>query len=120
MNATVLRVMRVGLVVLLGLILGGAQAASAQDATSSIEIHNRACPTEYAGSDLFGDCHDNPIADLPFTIDGPVSATQNADADGNTIFADLPAGSYEMSGGAPGDFADAYIYCSLADDPETV
>lgn len=120
MNAKSLRLLRVGVVVLLGLILGSAQGVSAQDDSASIEIHNRACPVEYDGSDPFGDCHDNPIADLEFTIDGPVTATQTTDADGNTIFTGLPAGTYEISGGAPGDFADSYVYCSLVDDPSTV
>ncbi|MCC6790642.1 MAG: hypothetical protein IT336_03100 [Thermomicrobiales bacterium] len=122
MNATLVRVLRVGLVVLLGLILGSAQSVNAavDGSTASIEIHNRVCPVEYDGSDLFGDCHDNPVANLEFTVDGPVTATQTTNASGNTTFTGLPGGTYEISGGAPGDFAASYIYCSVVDDPDTV
>ena len=96
-------------------------AAATVEPTSSITIHNRICPTEYDGSDFFGDCHDNPqTSNLEFTIDGPVTDTRATDNEGNVVFPELPGGTYQISGGVPGEFADTFVYCSDAADPGTV
>lgn len=110
-----------GLGLLLALLASTMMTGSAQEANASITIHNRICPVEYAGDDIFGDCHGTPQdAGLEFAIDGPVSDSGATDGNGDITFAGLPAGTYEISGGVPGDFADTAVYCSVEDDPENM
>jgi hypothetical protein len=79
------------------------------------------CPTGYTGSTIFADCHGNPQdSHLEFTIDGPSTATAATDDDGNVTFASLAAGTYNISGGVPGEFASTVVYCSVDEDPETL
>ncbi|MGH2531053.1 MAG: hypothetical protein ACRDJW_01990 [Thermomicrobiales bacterium] len=110
-----------GLAMLLALFGATISTGSAQPALSSITIHNRICPVEFAGDDLFGDCHGNPrTSGLEFFIDGPVADGGPTDGAGNITFGDLPAGTYEISGGVPGEFADTFVYCSINEDPNNV
>jgi hypothetical protein len=105
------------LLVLFGTTFSQASAGGSGD----LFIHNRLCPTGYTGDTIFEDCHDNPQdSNLEFTISGPESATAATDDDGNVTFADLTPGSYNVSGGVPGEFADAIVYCSAEGDPETL
>jgi hypothetical protein len=91
--------------------------ASAQDGNSSIELHDRICPVEYSGTSWFEDCHSNiPDPGLPFTFtnedNGDVyNGTTNEN--GNVGFANLSEGTFTISGGAPGDFAQHVVYCAI-------
>lgn len=110
-----------GMGLVFGMMIGVAADAGAQKAsTSTLVIHERICPLEYSGDDLFTDCHGNPApAGMGFTITGPVEMTDSTDAEGNVTFTDLTVGTYNISGGAPGDFADWVLYCSLEEDAGT-
>lgn len=104
---------------LLGMLamIPGGQAASAQAGDSSIEVHERICPTGYEGSDFFGDCHDTiPDPGMPFTFtntDTGETWEGTTNENGNIGFANLPAGTYTITGGAPGDFAEHIVYCAI-------
>jgi hypothetical protein len=117
-----LRVVQMAAGLALLLVLFGATFSHASAGGSGdLVIHNRICPLEYAGDSLFDDCHDNPqTSNLEFTITGPESATAPTDDAGNVTFADLTPGNYNVSGGVPGEFADALVYCSAEGDPETL
>jgi hypothetical protein len=81
---------------------------------SSIEVHNRICPTEYAGDNFFGDCHDNPPdPGLSFTFTDGVTREGTTDAQGDVGFANLPEGTYTITGGVPGEFAERVVYCAV-------
>jgi hypothetical protein len=108
----------------LAVALTGALAASpvgAQSDPSSITIHNRLCPTDITITDYFTDCHDNPQdSNLEFVIDGPVSDSGPTDDNGDITFSDLSAGTYQISGGVPGEFAKTFVYCSDNADQSNV
>ncbi|MGH2604619.1 MAG: LPXTG cell wall anchor domain-containing protein, partial [Dehalococcoidia bacterium] len=66
-------------------------------------------------------CHGNPqTSGLEFFIDGPVADSGPTDGAGDVTFGALPAGTYEISGGVPGEFADTFVYCSINEDPNNV
>jgi len=98
----------------LGLALGIAQSASAQETSTSLTVHHRLCGDNYNGGDLFTECHDVLVGQsFDFTIDGPVTETAATDAStGNVTFSDIPAGTYNLFGGIPGEFSNQTIYCS--------
>jgi len=76
---------------------------------------------EYSGDTIFEDCHGTPQdSNLEFTIDGPSTATAATDDEGNVTFANLAAGTYNISGGVPGDFASTVVWCSINEDPDTL
>jgi hypothetical protein len=106
-----------GFALFLVLIGASFSHASAGEGTQSITIHNRICPTGYTGSALFADCHGNPQTDhLDFTIAGSGELqTQATDDNGNVTFQTNP-GSYNISGGVPGEFASTVVYCSVNGD----
>ena len=83
---------------------------SALAQTASVTITNLFCPTDYSGTNYAADCTAVPPS-LPFAISGPASATGQTDATGTVAFDGLPAGTYTVTGGAPGDFAEAVIEC---------
>jgi hypothetical protein len=118
MKRTLVLRLGAGFVIVMALLFGTLASGSAQAADSSITIHNRICPVEYNGDDIFGDCHGNPqTSNLEFTISGPASDSGATDADGNIAFSGLPTGTYNISGGVPGEFASTVVYCSVEDDP---
>ena len=101
-----------------------APRAAAQEVTATsaatLTIHNRICPAGFEGPDYYGACHDNPqSANLPFIVAGPEGRELPTDAAGNVTFANLPVGTYTVSGGPPGDFADVVVYCAPASAPGT-
>lgn len=88
----------------LSLIGGFAPVSTNAQAMGTLEIHSRFCPPNYAGSDLFGDCHGNPgIQGIQFGISAANgrsgSATPNTE--GNLSFSDLPPGEYRITSTAP-------------------
>lgn len=101
------------------------RAAAAQESSGGyIEVHNRICPGEKEfGGDYFAECHETvPDPGLPFTLtasDGTVLDEDVTDGNGNVYFTGLSAGTYTMSGGVPGEFADARYYCSVSADGGT-
>jgi hypothetical protein len=117
-----LRAVQVAAGLALLLVLFGATFSQASAGGSGdLVIHNRLCPTGYSGDTIFEDCHDNPQnSNLEFTISGPENATAATDDNGNVTFADLTPGSYNVSGGVPGEFAEARVYCSAEGDPDTL
>jgi hypothetical protein len=98
----------------LGLALGIAQGAGAQDTGTSLTVHQRLCGDNYQGGDPFTECHDVVVGQsFDFTIDGPVTQTKATDAaSGNVEFASIPAGTYNLYGGIPGEFSTKNFYCS--------
>lgn len=111
-----------GFALVLAVLAATAAAASATvEPHSALTIHNRICPVEYNGNDLFGDCHDNPqTSNLEFSIDGATPGSGATDANGNITFSELKPGPYNISGGVPGEFASTQVYCSIDYDPDTV
>ncbi len=114
-----------GMALILALLAGfiSAPAATAQDggtpaatADSSIEVHSRICPPDYEGENWYEDCHDTvPDPGLPYTFtDGDgVAQEGTTDANGDIGFAGLPAGLYTVTGGAPGESSELYVYCAV-------
>jgi len=94
-------------------------AAESRDGVATLTIHNRVCPLESEGPDFFGVCHDDPIAGMPFFVDGPITRHATTDADGNATFARLPPARYAVVGGPPGDFVRNAIFCAPAAAPGT-
>jgi hypothetical protein len=108
----------VALTLLLGLGAGIAPApAAAQSGMGTLEIHSRFCPPNYAGSDLFNDCHGNPgIQGIQFGIAGGRSGSGTPNAEGNLTFDNLPAGEYRITSTAPSDKQlKPAVYCSPGD-----
>lgn len=111
-----------GLLVLLFTMLAtlaASPATSAQAGDSSIEVHNRICPQGYQGQNYFEDCHDNPPdPGLSFTFTNGVTREGTTDASGNIGFANLPAGTYTITGGAPGAYTEYYVYCAVGTEAD--
>jgi hypothetical protein len=110
-----------GFALLLAVMAANIGHASAGAGRQSLTIHNRICPTGYTGSALFADCHGNPQdSNLEFTIDGSGEIqTQPTDDNGNVTFNTNP-GTYNISGGVPGEFATTTVWCSVDEDPDTL
>ncbi|HEV2127660.1 MAG TPA: carboxypeptidase-like regulatory domain-containing protein [Thermomicrobiales bacterium] len=93
-----------------------ATEAAEPTAESSIEVHARVCPEGYEGTDYFNACHDNPVeAGLPFTfVNQDTGATYEGttNENGNVGFANLNQGTFTITGGAPGEFTERFVYCS--------
>jgi hypothetical protein len=100
--------------VLVALLLPGAPGAAAADG-ASLEIHSRICPVAYAGPDYYNVCHDDPLADVVYTLTrvgvGVVDEAVSP-ANGDLVFAGLAFGTYAVEESVPGDFADYRVYCS--------
>ena len=88
--------------------VGSVSTANAQSSTQ-LTIHARVCPNDQIPADFFATCHDDAIADVEFFVNGASAGTTGSD--GNLV-ADVAAGSLELSGGVPGEFARNFIYCS--------
>lgn len=89
-------------------------------AGSSLTITNLICPADYSGTNYAGDCT-KPLAGAFFQAQGPAQASGTTDANGVVALGGLSAGTYTVTGGAPGDFARLVIACSSggADFPVT-
>lgn len=86
---------------------------------SSIEVHARTCPEGYAGETFFQDCHDTvPDPGFPFTFADGVTQDGTTNENGNVGFANLPAGTYAITGGAPGEFTDLAVYCAIGTEAD--
>jgi hypothetical protein len=111
-----------GLLLAFGLVIGGAGAAGAQDGGTSLTIHQRLCGADYQGGSPWDECHDVLTGDSQeFSINGPVSDTAATDAaTGNVTFAGLTAGTYEVTGGVPGEFSVKEVYCSDSNTGEAL
>lgn len=93
-----------------------AMSVAAADPTApSLTIHNWVCPSEFSGASYAQDC-DMPIPDMEFAITEPLSQTAITDATGAVTFADLPPGTYEVTGGPPGEFVQNAIACHVTTD----
>ena len=104
-----------GLVLLLAAISASfATPAAAQSGESSIEIHNRVCPPGYAGGNFYEDCHATPSeAGLPFTFASGATYERATNAEGNVGLANLPEGSYTITGVPPAELVDRVVYCAV-------
>ena len=85
----------------------------------SLTVHLSSCPVDYAGNDIFADCHGDGIADMPFVLSGPngeqTSTTTVPETPGPGIatFTGLAAGDYTLQGGPGGDFGRVSLVCTL-------
>lgn len=99
---------------------GEQPAQEPQVGDSSIEVHSRICPEGYQGSTWFEDCHGNvPDPGLPYTLADGVTHEGATNGNGNVGFADLPAGTYTITGGAPGEFSEYAVYCAVGTEAES-
>ena len=110
-------------ILLLGLVSTGAIAQPAAlgevgAATPTLTVRNRVCPVEFTGADYFQACTE-PAPNLTFELTAPVTASALTDASGVVTFTDLPPGTYELTGGPPGEFVQNAIACRLTNDPST-
>lgn len=95
-------------------------SAQGQTGDSSIEVHNRICPEGYQGQDFFNDCHDTaPDPGLTFTFSNGETHEGTTNENGNVGFASLPAGTYTITGGVPGEFANIVVYCAVGTEAES-
>lgn len=91
-----------------------AAPVTARDGSSSIEIHNRICPPNYAGGSHFDDCHGTPSdAGIPFTFAGDTIYERPTNAEGNAGLANLPAGTYTITAVPPIGLVDRVAHCSI-------
>lgn len=83
-------------------------------ATAQLTIHHRLCGDNYMGGSEWDECHDVLVGTpFEFTIEGPSTFTATTDvATGNASFGSIPAGTYHLYGGIPGEFSNQTIYCS--------
>lgn len=97
-------------VLALGSLVSVAPATAAD--TSSITIHARICPTGPL-TDLFTDCHDNPMTDQAFRLGSRTSKFVNSR--GNVAFNQVSPGSYVVAlsaGDQPNEFLTLRAFCS--------
>ena len=103
----------IALLISLSLMFFTTPTVAAQGGNSSIEVHNRICPQDYAGDNWFEDCHSNvPDPGLPFNFTNGATLDGTTSENGNVGFANLDAGIWTITGGAPGEFTDYFVYCS--------
>jgi hypothetical protein len=87
---------------------------------ADLTIRNLVCPADFTGANYAADCVD-PVVGLDFELTGPLSdgspviAVATTDASGTVTFTDLPANTYEVSGGPPGEFVQNAITCYVTD-----
>ncbi|MGI9252982.1 MAG: thrombospondin type 3 repeat-containing protein, partial [Thermomicrobiales bacterium] len=82
----------------------------AGDARGSLAVRMRTCPVNTRAADVEAACG-TPGTDIGVTIVGPVSAEGRTNAEGLAPFANVPAGSYDVTAQAAGDFAGSYAGC---------
>lgn len=82
----------------------------------SLTVLAIACPAGYEGDQFGADCAE-PLVDIGFSIYGTNTGAAFDGAtgpDGAAYFGDLPADSYAVTGGVPGEFATQAIACDAA------
>ncbi|HET8523998.1 MAG TPA: SpaA isopeptide-forming pilin-related protein [Thermomicrobiales bacterium] len=106
---------------------GGDNIQAADAGSGYIELHAIACPPGYSAGNYFNDCHANGLKDITFTVKGPNSYSNSGKTTvpktpgpGIAAFDNLDAGTYTITESIPGDTADTYIYCSMADSDQQV
>lgn len=83
-----------------------------------LTIHARGCPVDEIPDDFFATCHDTPLENVEY-FDGATSiGTTNTS--GNLVAVFESAGTVQLNGGAPGEFASNFIYCSSDADQSTL
>ncbi len=85
---------------------------------ATLTIHARTCPDSNVPDDFFATCHANATANIEF-FDGTASIGTTG-VDGNLVFDLRSAGSVDLNGGVPGEFARNFLYCSSNADQTTV
>lgn len=89
-----------------------ARAMSAQ-----VEIHSRTCPVDWAGDDIFEDCHGTVGSVYSgFGLEGAESRYGGIDDDGNLMFTWLERGNYTLFNDISAEHSRAVVYCSQRDD----
>ena len=87
-------------------------ASPALAQTASLTVATGICPEGYEGNTYAADCTDVPDPALPFELSGPTEASGETDGEGMVTFSELDAGTYTVSGGAPGDFTETVVECT--------
>lgn len=92
------------------LVLLAATPALAQTANLTVVVGT--CPEGYEGTEYAVDCTGVPDPSLPFELSGPTETSGETDGNGMVIFSELEAGTYTLSGGAPGEFTETVVECT--------
>jgi hypothetical protein len=104
------RLLAAALAAALALTVGFAAAQdAAEESEATLAIHKLEC-FHGVGPDIFEKCHDNPVSDIGFTVNGAEGTTDDA---GHVSFHG-PAATITITED-PDDFADylgAYVYCA--------
>ena len=89
-----------------------ARANSAQ-----VEIHSRTCPVDWAGDDIFEDCH-GTVGSIytGFGLEGPERRYGGIDDAGNLMFTWVERGDYLLFNDISTEHSRAVVYCSQRDD----
>lgn len=116
---------RLGTVLVLVLSMLGSIApnlANAQSSSASLTIHSRFCPSQYDGTDIFVDCHDNPgLLAIDYLIWGEHGSERDMpDFEGNLTFSDLAPGTYRIDSSLSVEGQHPAIYCSPGDGSEAI
>lgn len=79
---------------------------------ANVAVTAAICPVVYAGNDYQADCL-SPASDVEFTLSRgeELVRSERADADGEVMFGDVPAGDYVIAAAVPGDFASSRVRC---------
>lgn len=89
--------------------------AAVDPAAPSLTIANWVCPLEFTGASYAQDC-DVAVPDMEFAITAPLFEIGFTDATGAVVFANLLPGTYEVTGGPPGEFVQNAIACHVTAD----
>lgn len=86
---------------------------------ASLTIHARSCPPRYIANAHFEDCHDDLLTGVGYTAEGSITARAETGAEGNAVFAGLPAGAYTFEDAdSPFEFIDRLDrFCSEVGAP---
>ena len=90
-------------------------------ALGSLEMHKSVCEPGYEpGPNIFNDCHDDGVAGVVFTVEGPggyfeeiATTIPNEPGPGVALFEGLQPGAYTVTESVPGDTGSIFVYCSL-------
>lgn len=95
---------------------------------AAIEVHVSSCDTDYAGSNIFDDCHGNGLAGVNVILTSADDTTDQAKTTeqvqspgpGVVQFGNLSAGNYTIALDVPDQNQRFVTYCSLADSDQVV